>query len=182
MITLKQPLGRSSTADLFDVWQVKTALGKLSYYEPYDNEEITGFADNQLFEGIRRFQKDQNLFPSGAINPEDKTLESLNNRIQKRYVSDSREVEPEELPPLLPKRPMIPGTNIPYDGVEEGQMPRRQLGAPAPDICAPAPDKWRYKIDRGMERIPPDLFDNRMLLPYDSLFPTLQKGKGKRNI
>lgn len=32
MITLKQPLGRSSPADLFDVWQVKTALGKLGYY------------------------------------------------------------------------------------------------------------------------------------------------------
>lgn len=62
-IKLNKPFAANSAVDEFDVKQVKKALNRLGYYQPYEKTGITGIPDADVFFALKSFQKDQGLQP-----------------------------------------------------------------------------------------------------------------------
>lgn len=60
-IELSKPFASNSIVEEYDVVQMKKALNRLGYYEPYEKVGITGIADKGVFEALKKFQKDHNL-------------------------------------------------------------------------------------------------------------------------
>lgn len=63
--------------DEFDVKQMKKALNRLGYYQPYAKVGITGIPDAGVFTALQSFQKDQGLQATGAAKPGDDTVSKL---------------------------------------------------------------------------------------------------------
>lgn len=61
-IELSKPFASSSLVEEYDVVQVKKALNRLGYYFPYEKVGITGIADKEVFETLKKFQKDRIIF------------------------------------------------------------------------------------------------------------------------
>jgi hypothetical protein len=83
-IILSSPLAADSPAEEFDVHQVKVALNRLGYYEPHKEDGITGTTDAALFTALKAFQSDHGLQATGAVNPGDETVATLNSEITKQ--------------------------------------------------------------------------------------------------
>ena len=80
-IKITKPLAGDSPAEPFDVRQLKGALNRLGYYEPYEKIGMTGIPDAQMFTGLKQFQNDYGLRASGVIKPDDETQQALNNAL-----------------------------------------------------------------------------------------------------
>ena len=76
-IKLIQRLSANSSAHPEDVEKVKKRLGRDGYYDtpPYG---ITPYPDQPLFDGIRKFQRDNGLEIDGVMNPDGETLRTMN--------------------------------------------------------------------------------------------------------
>lgn len=72
-----------TTADIDpdDVLSLKNKLKGLGYYKEPE-WGITKFVDNEMFDGIRKFQKDNKLKNDGVIKPEGETESKVNERIK----------------------------------------------------------------------------------------------------
>jgi peptidoglycan hydrolase-like protein with peptidoglycan-binding domain len=77
IITLNKPFAANSPVDEFDVRQMKKALNRLGYYQPFEKTGITGIPDAQVFAALRKFQTDQGLPATGAAKPDDETVKAL---------------------------------------------------------------------------------------------------------
>lgn len=79
-IELIQRLSANSSAHPEDVEKVKKRLGRDGYYDtpPYG---ITPYPDQPLFDGIRKFQRDNGLEIDGVMNPDGETLRAMNRPI-----------------------------------------------------------------------------------------------------
>ena len=73
-IKLSKPFAANSAVDEFDVRQIKKALNRLGYYQPYEKTGITGIPDAAVFEALKAFQKDQGLRPTGTARPGNETV------------------------------------------------------------------------------------------------------------
>ena len=62
-IKINQPLARNSAAEPFDVRQLKGALNRLGYYQPFNKVGMTGMPDAALFDALIKFQNDSGLSP-----------------------------------------------------------------------------------------------------------------------
>lgn len=82
-IKLNKPFAANSAVDEFDVRQMKKALNRLSYYQPYEKTGITGIPDAELFAALKAFQKDQGLYPAGSAKPDDETVRALSREVLK---------------------------------------------------------------------------------------------------
>lgn len=60
-IELSQPFATNSKVDEFDVKQMKKALNRLGYYQPYEKVGITGIADMEVFDALKVFQREHGL-------------------------------------------------------------------------------------------------------------------------
>jgi len=80
-IELNRPFAANGKVDEFDVRQMKKALNRLGYYQPYEETGITGIPDAGLFNALKSFQKDQGLRPTGTAKPDDETIEKLNGAV-----------------------------------------------------------------------------------------------------
>ncbi len=80
-IELSRPFALNGEVDEFDVRQMKKALNRLGYYQPYDKVGITGIADEAVFTALKTFQADYNLAQTGAAKPDDETIAALNREI-----------------------------------------------------------------------------------------------------
>jgi peptidoglycan hydrolase-like protein with peptidoglycan-binding domain len=69
--------------DEFDVKQMKKALNRLGYYQPYEKVGITGIADMDVFNALKAFQKDHGLSASGTAKPDDETVRAINKEASK---------------------------------------------------------------------------------------------------
>jgi peptidoglycan hydrolase-like protein with peptidoglycan-binding domain len=65
-LELKQPFAANSAVDEFDVRQIKKALNRLGYYQPYEKVGITEVPDSAVFEALKAFQKDHGLLATGT--------------------------------------------------------------------------------------------------------------------
>lgn len=82
-IALSKPFASNSQVDEFDVKQMKKALNRLGYYQPYEKIGITGIADADVFGALKAFQKDHGLFATGTAKPGDETTAMLNKAVSK---------------------------------------------------------------------------------------------------
>lgn len=82
-IELSQPFVANGKVDEFDVKQMKKALNRLGYYQPYEKVGITGIADMGVFDALKTFQKDQGLLATGSAKPNDESVRALNKEISK---------------------------------------------------------------------------------------------------
>lgn len=72
-----------------DVFNVKKYLKNLGYYQEPE-WGMTKFTDNQMFDGIRKFQKDNHLKVDGVMKPEGETENAFNKLLRKGgYLSSS---------------------------------------------------------------------------------------------
>ena len=76
-LTLHGPVDSSARVDPEDTIRAKTALNQLGYYRPPEFG-ITEVPDGPLFEGMRRFQKDNGLKADGITKPGGSTEQLLN--------------------------------------------------------------------------------------------------------
>lgn len=83
-IKLNKPFAANSAVDEFDVRQIKKALNRLGYYQPYEKTGITGIPDTDVFSALKTFQKDQGLQPTGTAKPGDKTIKTLSSEASKK--------------------------------------------------------------------------------------------------
>lgn len=75
-LDLNGPVGRSYNTDLDDVALTKDALKELGYYKDPEHGP-TPYADEKLFEGLEKFQKDHGLKVDGVIKPDGETADKL---------------------------------------------------------------------------------------------------------
>jgi len=57
-IELLGPVAANGPVDGFDVRQVKRALNRLGYYQPYPKIGMTDVSDKAMFDAVKSFQKD----------------------------------------------------------------------------------------------------------------------------
>lgn len=89
---LKKTLAASSPADPDDVLVAKRSLERLGYCERPE-WGLGDFTDDRLFEGVRRFQKDNGLTVDGVMNAGGETERSLVPQLAELAQSKSIEVE-----------------------------------------------------------------------------------------
>lgn len=82
-IKLSKPFASNGQAEEFDTRQMKKALNRLGYYQPYAKTGITGIPDAGVFAALKKFQQDQNLPPTGTVKPGDETEQALNAEVSK---------------------------------------------------------------------------------------------------
>lgn len=82
-IELSKPFASNSIVEEYDVIQMKKALNRLGYYQPYEKAGITSIADHGVFEALKEFQKDHNLPATGTAKPDDETVKALNKEASK---------------------------------------------------------------------------------------------------
>lgn len=80
-----------TTADIEpdDVLSVKKKLKDLGYYKEPE-WGLTSFTDNQMFAGIRNFQKEKGLKVDGVIKPEGETENKINEVLNKTNENSNR--------------------------------------------------------------------------------------------
>lgn len=83
-IKLSKPFAANSAVDEFDVRQMKKALNRLGYYQPYEKTGITGIPDEGVFSALKSFQKDQGLQATGTARPGDETVTKLSSEAGKK--------------------------------------------------------------------------------------------------
>lgn len=82
-IKLSPPFAADGAVDPFDVRQMKKALNRLGYYQPYEKVGVTGFPDSAVFAALKKFQKDHNLPATGSAKPDDETVQAINDEAAK---------------------------------------------------------------------------------------------------
>ena len=82
-IKLSKPFASNGQVDEYDVKQMKKALNRLGYYQPYEKVGVSGIPDAEIFAALKSFQKDHGLQPTGSAKPGDETVNALNNEAAK---------------------------------------------------------------------------------------------------
>ncbi len=81
MFTLNRIIARDSATDLDDTANTKFALTALGYHD--DSETgLAPYADDDLFESIRRFQEDHGLTVDGIMKPLGETVTRINEKLK----------------------------------------------------------------------------------------------------
>ena len=86
----------STYANLDDTPKIKLGLQKLGYYNK-PKYGMNEFPDTPMFEGITKFQKDNNLKVDGKINPDGETLKFMNNQIKMSMSKDTGNSRPQSI-------------------------------------------------------------------------------------
>ncbi len=108
-------MARNSPADPDDTLKVKKNLNKLGYMD-IPSYGIDEMPDKPLFDGIKNFQKDNDLKVDGVMNPGGETEEKLDSKIKNgALVKPRNEVElpppAYTIQPIAPKPPTDPNPN-----------------------------------------------------------------------
>ena len=110
MFKLKNTIGSSSFVDAYDVKNTKSILRDWGYY-PRD-KDIHGFTDNELFDGIKKFQSANNLKIDGIMQPNGETEKKMSELVSFLKEPPIPELKPEmrnqPIPPIPQRKPDIP--------------------------------------------------------------------------
>lgn len=113
MFNLNQTLASNSAADPDDTLNTKRALGSLGYYEA-PSFGMTEYPDEGLFNGIKSFQKDNDLTKDGVMKPAGETATQLGKTLAARRTAnnplrsnntDNKEQDAIAWPEPFPKKP-----------------------------------------------------------------------------
>ena len=81
MFNIINTVSRRNQTKVEDTANIKTALTVLGYYD--DSETgLSPYADNQLFQSIELFQKDQNLEVDGVLKPKGETEQKIKDSLK----------------------------------------------------------------------------------------------------
>lgn len=80
---LRAPLGADYQAEPDDILDTKLALADLGYYRTVDGSEPGAWVDGSLFDGIRRFQKDNGLKVDGFMRPGGETERMMRSALER---------------------------------------------------------------------------------------------------
>lgn len=78
---LKRPLATNVSADLNDIINAKMALSRLGYYRQPPDGIFRDWVDKEVFDAIRKFQKDNGLKVDRLIRPGGPTETAINRRL-----------------------------------------------------------------------------------------------------
>lgn len=81
-LLLRTPLGPDYLAEPEDILDTKQALITLGYYQPLDGGKPGTWVDNDLFAGIKSFQRDHNLKIDGLVRPGGPTENAINTALE----------------------------------------------------------------------------------------------------
>jgi hypothetical protein len=81
-LKLKSPIGTNYRVDTTDLMNTKRALNQLGYYNIPAHRGIDDWTDDAMFDGIRRFQKDNNLKIDAFMRPGGPTESAINQRLR----------------------------------------------------------------------------------------------------
>lgn len=81
MLTLNSSIGTNYRTDPTDLVNTKQALNQLGYYAVPPQRGIDDWADGALFDGIKRFQKDNGLKVDAFMRPGGPTEQRLNTKL-----------------------------------------------------------------------------------------------------
>ncbi|HTH17142.1 MAG TPA: peptidoglycan-binding domain-containing protein [Magnetospirillum sp.] len=82
--SLRVPLGTNYRADPDDIMDTKRALNQLGYYAIPAHRGIDDWTDDQMFDGIRRFQQANRLKVDGFMRPGGETERAINAHLNSR--------------------------------------------------------------------------------------------------
>lgn len=111
MLTLKFPIGTNYRVDPNDLMDTKRALSDLGYYDVPPHRGIDDWTDDAMFDGIRRFQKDNGLKVDGFMRPEGPTERKMNARMAEKEPGLGEGETPS--PGSGKDYPREPGNNMP---------------------------------------------------------------------
>ena len=149
---LTSTLASNATADEDDTVAAKQAFGQLGYYQT-PSYGLTPYPDQGLFDGIKKFQKDNDLTVDGVMQPAGETATALGGILSglgeaKTPKPAARKAQPvDELGfPLAPSLLGKPATlvaeqkpkPVPTDGSSTVLVPKTPATAPPP--CS---SRWR---------------------------------------
>lgn len=78
MLKLTSPIGTDYRVEPSDLMDTKRALNQLGYYDIPPERGIDDWTDHAIFDGIRRFQKDNGLKVDGFMRPDGPTERAMN--------------------------------------------------------------------------------------------------------
>lgn len=67
-----------------DVARVKYGLSQLNYYKEPKNLGMSTIPDSQMFDSVKKYQKDKGLHVDGVLKPQGETIKSINNNLRKK--------------------------------------------------------------------------------------------------
>ena len=95
--SLNQTIGSSYPADPDDVLRTKKGLNRLGFYSVPKEYGMTPWTDDELFEGLKNFQRKNGLAVDGIMNPGGPTQAVLRRRLSGR--KDERDLIPKSFAP-----------------------------------------------------------------------------------
>lgn len=157
LFDVKEPVSSSYSSEE-DTVKVKNNLQKLGYYET-PSYGMTPYADDPMFEGIKKLQKDHGLTVDGRITPGDETAAKISEKLSKQ---------------IPPKRPVYGITrSIASDEVKEKQSTAFRS---VPDVFASDSVTDSQKTSRVFKSPLPDKLQSKPEWNlHSSLFEQLPK-------
>ncbi len=96
--SLNQTIGSSYPADPDDVLRTKKGLRRLGFYAVPKEYGMDPWTDDELFDGLKNFQRDNDLAVDGIMKPGGPTQSILGRRLSGR--KDERDLMPKTFAPL----------------------------------------------------------------------------------
>ncbi|WP_374303440.1 peptidoglycan-binding domain-containing protein [Ferrovibrio sp.] len=93
-LALQSPLGRDHVAEPADILDAKRALMALGYYQSLGGDPPGAWVDNELFTGIRKFQRDQGLKIDGLMRPGGETEAAMNAALDQQPEPPANDDQP----------------------------------------------------------------------------------------
>jgi hypothetical protein len=138
---LKQPMGTNYTVDPGDIINTKKALNQIGYYDVPPHRGIDDWTDDAMFNGIRAFQKDNNLKVDGFMRPGGPTEGAINGNLAGGNVGDNGQEPAGDV--ILAAGRREPNVGIP------SQIPQNQRKPDGTPRAQPQlPPGWEYEDDR----------------------------------
>lgn len=81
-LNLRSAVSPDHMVEPADILDTKKTLMTLGYYEPFDGAEPGAWVDNDLFAGIKQFQRDHDLKVDGLMRPSGPTEKALNEALE----------------------------------------------------------------------------------------------------
>lgn len=79
--SLQRPVGTNWSLNTGDLKNTKQALSQLGYYKAPPERGIDDWADSQMFDGVRAFQKDNGLKVDAFMRPGGPTEKAINTQL-----------------------------------------------------------------------------------------------------
>ena len=134
---LNKPIGEEFNMDLDDSLNTKKTLADLGHMK-VPERGLTEFPDRPMLDGVKSFQREQNLQVDGVMKPDGPTLKRLNEILvagQKQtrppgpFIVDPKPAPPRlQVKPIDLKHPITPGTNVDLRDTSQVKKALHDLG------------------------------------------------------